>query len=287
MANWASEMLFWSAPPADFSLGDHLLTVVAYAGAAGLAVSAIGWSGLHGFRAAFLGGALMGFTVEGVIVGTMYDAFPFQLVWTPLSWHALVSGVLVIGVGRAGARLGPLRLALYWAGLGAVLAFWAQGWPNERADLPGLGPVLAYLAGLGLVVPLAQAVLDRIGTLPRPNRWVALLLPALAALLWFLTFLAAPSPVRLAGPALILLTVWIAGRLGDRGSVPLGPPPGRLWHHGLVLIAPVTMALLAVPGWQAFGGLPSHLILAVLSSCGALGWYLALLVYAIRARRAP
>ena len=118
LAVWASENFFWMIPPPGITVPDFTMTVIAYAIACAVALSAVIWTGVGGLPAAFLGGAVMGYMAEGVIVGTIYqlEAFPFFLVFTPLAWHALLSGGLILGVGRLGARLGPLRMALIWAG---------------------------------------------------------------------------------------------------------------------------------------------------------------------------
>ena len=54
----------------------RVLTVIAYAIAGGVDLGLVIWSGLSGLAAAFLGGAVMGYMAEGVIVGKIYDPFP-------------------------------------------------------------------------------------------------------------------------------------------------------------------------------------------------------------------
>ena len=80
---WASENLFWMMPPPGITPLDFGLTVIAYSIAAAVALSAVIWTGVGGIRAAFLGGAIMGYMSEGVIVGTIYEGVPLQLIWTP------------------------------------------------------------------------------------------------------------------------------------------------------------------------------------------------------------
>lgn len=284
IAIWGSEVLFWSAPPVPLVPIDLALTWIAYSGAAGLALGLVLRFGLGGWRGAFLGGAVLGFVAEGVIVGTMYQAFPVQVVWTPLAWHALITGGAVVWLARSGARRSVGRQALGWLLLGLFGGLWAQYWPVERA-MPGTWDVGLYLVGTGLAVPLANILLDRLTPLHRPPAWALRVLPILALALWLLGTMAAPSPVRLACPLLIVLTGWMVWRLGAPGPLALGTPVAA-WRHVLFLIAPLTAAILAGQA-QAIGGLPVNVPVALASGALGLGLWLWLLACALRRRPQP
>jgi hypothetical protein len=283
---WGSENFFWSAPPADLTAPDWLATWIAYSLVCACALSAVTLTGIDGLSAAFLGAVLMGFLIEGVIVDTMYDAFPFQLVWTPLAWHGLITGVCVFALGRAAPHWPLARHLLALLALGLFGAVFATFWPSERGTMPPGDVVLFYLAGIGLVVPLAQIVLDRIGTLPRPPLWVALTVPGLALALWIGKSLAAPAPQRLAFPVLVGLTLWTMRRLGGTDAVSFGPP-GRVWRHLLFPIAPAVTALVAVPVWENIGALPGHIAVVLVTVPVSLLWWLWLLGRAVRRGSQP
>jgi hypothetical protein len=158
IAVWAGENLFWTTPAPDLRLVDLALTWAAYSVAAGAALSAVIWSGLGGWRAAFLGGALLGFQIEGAVVGTMYDALPAQLVWTPLAWHALISGLAVLGGGMALAR-GPVwRQVAGMVALGVFGAVWGLYWPLEGKVLAGMAGLAVYLGVTGAKAALGEMV---------------------------------------------------------------------------------------------------------------------------------
>lgn len=272
---WGSENLFWSMPSADLTVLQWALTVVAYSIASAVALSAVIWAGVGGWPAVFLGAAIVGYMSEGVIVGTIYQPVPplFYLVWTPLAWHALITGGVLMGLGRAGAAMGPWRMALVWAGYGLFGAFWAQYWVSERSDL-GATPALAvYLGGCGLVVVLAHVVMDRMGSLPRPSRWVLWIAPGIAAAFWVAQSVADPNPMRVVLPLILGLILWGMWRLGDRTRpVSLGAPV-PVWQHGLFLIAPLVLVLLAPWGWaQGWGTLNANWIVAGLSIVGSVLW---------------
>jgi hypothetical protein len=280
IAVWAGENMFWFAPPHDLRPTDLAFAVIAYSIASGVGLSLVILSGIGGLPAAFLGGAVMGYMAEGVIVGTIYDPLPFFWVWTPLAWHALISGGLVLGLGRAGGRLGPLRMALIWGGLGLASAYWAQYWPSEATEpLPTRRMLALYLVGFGVLVVLAQAGLDRIGHLPRPPRVVLWVAPMIALAVWTAQGVMDLNPWRVLLPLVLLLLWWTMRRLGDPGArVSLGAPV-PVWQHALVLIAPAIAVALAPLGWaQGWGTLGANWIVAMVSVLGSVAW-LALLVW--------
>lgn len=284
IAVWGSENLFWTTPADLPTASEWLTTWAIYSLCAGTALSAVLWSGLGGWRAAFLGGAILGWCVEGIIVTTMYDAFPVQIVWTGLAWHALITGLGICGLMRCVAQGSVSRQIATVVLLGLFGAVWGLYWPSEGGAMPGYGPALVYLAGLGLTVVVAHAGLDRIGVLAAPRPAILAVAPALMATGWLLRFLLAPSPAMLACPAMIVATVWIMKRL-RRQDAPLSfGRTAPLWRHALFLLAPVLTALLVVPAWDRFGAMPSNIPVALASGVAGLSVWLWLLVAALRAK---
>jgi hypothetical protein len=251
-------------------------------------LAAVILTGCSGLSGAFLGGAILGWVIEGVIVGTMYDAFPFQLIWTPLAWHALITGVGVFALGRAAVHWRLSRQLAFLAGMGILFGVWGLYWPAEWADLPPFAVVLGYLVGLGLAVPAGQLVLDRIGQLPRPPRWVLGAPWILVTILWVFSAFADPRPVRLALPMLLALTLWSMARLGPRAPdvAGFGPPALRPSRHLLFLLVPLIAAPIAVAGWHWFGAVPVNIPFALIFGGVALGWFLGLIWRAYRTRSA-
>ncbi len=274
IAVWASENLFWIAPPADLTPFGLLYVWLAYSFCTASALSAVFVTAIRGLPAAFLAAAVMGWLVEGVIVGEMYLAFPYQLVWTPLAWHALITGVAVFGLGRMAVHWPLARQIGVWVLLGLFTGFWAQYWPLERSDLPGAGVLLAYLAGLGVLVPVAQIILDRLTPLERPPPWVLLIAPATLAALWIAQSFATPSWLRLSLPVLLALTLWVMKRLGAGGSsVGFGRPAPHPVRHVLFLLAPLLGAPLGVAGWTWSGGFEANVGVAFAGGAVSLiGW---------------
>ena len=176
---FACEAMFWSFRPEGATVGHVALVSLAYALAGGAALSAVLWAGLAGWRAAFLGGAVMGFGVEGAVVGTMYDAMPMQLVWTPLAWQALISGLLVFAGALASARWALGRQLALMLALGLFGGVWSLYWPLVRPVLPPSGAIWAYLMGCGVAALVALAAVDRLLPGLSVPRWALWVLPVL------------------------------------------------------------------------------------------------------------
>lgn len=280
IAVWAGETLFWTTPAPDLRVRDLFFTWLVYALAAGAALSAVVWAGLAGWRAAFLGGAILGFGIEGAVVGTIYDAFPVQLVWTPLAWHALISGLCVLAGGLALARGSAAVQGLGLVGLGVFGACWGLYWPLEDKVLAGMPGVLIYLGLGGLGVGLALGVLSRLPVL-RWGRWWLWIAPMAVLAIWAVGTALAPSQLRLAWPVMIGATLWAMARLGSGGSTGFGPPVA--WGRALAFVlAPVVTAVLVVPGWARFGGVAVNGPIALATGAVGLALWLRLLWRAAR-----
>lgn len=282
---FGSEAFFWSFRPEAATLPDIAMTVAAYSLAAACALSAVAWSGCGGLTGAFLGGAVVGFIVEGVVVSTMYDAFPFQLVWTPLAWHALVTGCAIFALHRAAVGWSIGRQAAAMLALGLFGGVFAAYWPIERPTLPDAQDTAVYLIGTGLGAVVGFVVLDRIQCVPTPPRVVRWVVPVLTLFLFVVLCNVDPRPQRIAWPVLIALTLWAMDRLGQGGRVSFGPP-APIARHLMFLIAPLVTAVIAagfVAGTEGFG---TNTIVAATTVPLGLGWYLWLLWRAYRARAA-
>ncbi len=271
IAFWGSENLFWSAPTESITLLEMLLTAGAYSLVVAAILGAVIWSGLGGWRALFLGGALLGWLVEGVIVGTAYEAFPFQLLWTPLAWHAAITGLALGGICRGGPHWLWWQQAAALVLLGLFGAGFAQFWPLERGGMPDIAPVLVYLAVVGLVVPVANLVLDPQG-LPSAPSWLHKAAALILAGIWLLQTALAFSVIRLSVPVLVLVTLWAMRRLGGESrSVPIGSS-APVWRHLMFLLAPIITSFGAVAGWQNIGGIEIWPIALVTSAFGGCMW---------------
>ncbi len=124
-----SEWAFWGRPLHGALPADVFPTVLAYAFAAYAFLVIVSFFRVRSLEALFLAGALYGWLVEGVLVQTLYDDFPFNLSWTGLAWHVLIT-VLFGWYALPGAlRRGRAGRVAALAGL--VYGLWAVGWWSE------------------------------------------------------------------------------------------------------------------------------------------------------------
>ncbi len=97
------------------------------------------------FAGVFLAGALLGWLIEGVVVQTFFDKLPWQISWTGLGWHALIS----VGVGwyllRRALGEGSLkRLVGLCLAFGVFWGLWAVFWWSETGEVTPAGIFWGY-----------------------------------------------------------------------------------------------------------------------------------------------
>ena len=287
IVGFASERQFYVTPQTTLSVSDILLTWLFYSATAWLCLGLAAKSGLHGWISLFLIGCIFGWVIEGVIVTTVYTALPWTLPFTAMSWHALVSGVLVLGAGRVAIRWPWYKAAGYWAALGVAHGIWGQFWVIERTDMPPDSVTYAYLLGLGLIVPLSHIVLDRLPALYPFKTGEVKILAALFSLAWVAQLQATLNPAYLVLPAAIWPTLKILERRSTEEGVRLTTTPAPAWRHFLFMLMPLLTALIATQGWQRFQNIESNWPIALLLTAIALGIYLLAAIAAVRSPYDP
>ena len=208
---YPSEYLFWSVLPDDYNLPTFLATLTAYTLTGRVLVCILQFCRVDSLSGLFLAGAIYGWTVEGVVVATMYDDFPINLIWTGVAWHGLFSVMLVWLYVRKAALWSWPRYAAALVAVGVLFGIWSAFWPNEKPGFPTAWGVLAdgLIASGGFI--LAQVIYDRApaGSF-KVTRTEAGFLGLLVLVMFGLQATARPSPVLafypiLAGAALALL----------------------------------------------------------------------------------
>jgi hypothetical protein len=154
---FCSERLFWSVFKPGDSVSELAVTWLAYSTIAYWFLALIERFEAESARAVLLAGACYGWMTEGMLVGTLYGTedsapFPFSVVCTGLSWHALIS----VGVGwyavQNCCRRGRSVSLLGWAVLlGVFWGIWATFLWSEK---PPVRATVGAFAGHAFVMGL-------------------------------------------------------------------------------------------------------------------------------------
>jgi hypothetical protein len=213
-----SERLFWSVWREGDSVGDQLITWLAYSAAAYLFLAVVFHFRVSDVWSACLAGAVYGWLIEGTLAPTLYGTeatapFPVSLCVTGLSWHMLLSVVVGwYGVGRALRAKGWQPIVFLSGGVGVFWGLWATFQWNETP--PVITPTTQFfahaVAHVGLLI-LAW--------------WVATRLASFR-----------PGPVGLGLSAVVLGTFYVQHVL-RLGVLPL-------------VVLPLVLALALVPLWR-------------------------------------
>lgn len=127
-----SELSFWTkcdvTKPKLFDTG-VFLTWLVYSSIAYLFLWLKDFFQVNTFWSKMLTGAIMGWTVEGIIVATTYESLPFSISWTGLAWHAIIT--VIIGYYILTKELtnnNSKATVLLSISLGVFLGLWATYW---------------------------------------------------------------------------------------------------------------------------------------------------------------
>ncbi len=216
-----SEVMFWSRWRPSDTLTGLVEAWLVYSIPSFFLLLALSRLGSDDADSAILAGAVFGWLVEGVIVQEAYAAFPFQLVWTPLAWHALIS--VLLGLHLAGRALGEWsapRSAAFFAAVGAFWGFWATYWKLEDGFAIPVKDFASYALFGALTLSASYVALS----LSRPwdfspsraevAAFGALLAPFAAA-----TLLQVPEAAAILPPLLTISLLAMRGRRGRRRAL--------------------------------------------------------------------
>lgn len=281
-----SEMMFYVAMPNGAQWLEIPGTWAFYSLAAYASLICAAWAGIRDWLGLFLVGCLFGWIIEGVIVDTVYSALPWTIVFTAMSWHAPVSAMVGLVLVRLSAGWGLSKQIFSFVLLGFGVGVWAQYWPLETNPLPTDGQALIYLVGLGMAVPIANHVLDRLPAAFPFSRLDAWIVGGGLAGLWALKLVLTFNLGLLVLPLVMAPTLWLMRRLGDRsGQVALPARPQNGARHWVFLLVPVLTWGMATLGWKLFQGLQTNIPVALALSAFALGFYSLAIYRALRPRK--
>ncbi|AAL80854.1 hypothetical protein PFDSM3638_03625 [Pyrococcus furiosus DSM 3638] len=238
-----SEFAFWGRWKTDDTITGAIMTWLIYSVLAFFVLLMAERFKADSAYSIFLVGAVFGWLVEGVIVQEAYMAFPFQLVWTPLAWHALIS--VLIGTYFARRAIGEWslrRAAALFAGLGVFLGLWATYWKLEDGYSVSVGHFAAYTLISTVFLVVAYFFLDL--TSPKefiPTRWEVGAFGAVVAFFALFTFMAVPFSPLVLLPLLALTLYALKGLKGEKSFLK------GSWAPAYRYLLPLIIPLFAVP----------------------------------------
>lgn len=248
-----SEHMFWARyRPGTDSLANYLPTWIAYSLAGYAALAVVSVFRVRRAEAVFLAGAVFGWLIEGVVVGTTYENLPLSISFTGLAWHALISfmiGLWVLPEILARRREFTLPAVI---GIGLFFGAWGINWNANAAEYhaPALEFILFVAAATALLIPAY-------GIFTALRRSPIRILPAEAGALipvtlFFFAFQAAAQPVAICVlPVLMGITffaLWRNRRSETAGSLLADPLPAvPAWALPAFLLIPVAAAGIYLP----------------------------------------
>lgn len=219
-----SEVWFY---PVD--IGGGFLELVLFYGVIAYACwSAAAWIGVRTWIGAFWVACLFGFLIEGVPVPVLYEAMPFTIFWTSITWHALISIGVGLWVMRAVMARGTgWQAAMFCSLFGIYLGgFSTEMWALEVEGGPWVWHPRADFAQQ-MVVGWAMFLVGHI-LLDRASRgsvqvsgWHVGLSAGLVTLAYIAGPLLLVFPLSLALLPLVALAVWTMTRDGGARPSPV------------------------------------------------------------------
>jgi len=262
-----SEWMFWTGrPPSENFFLEAIPTWIAYSFITYFFMTAVSYFRARSFWAIFLCGALYGWLLEGVLVQTMYDAFPIQISFTGLAWHALIS--VIFGWWWLPRRLHTSRAILPCLLFGVALGLWSIGWWLEP-DVPVAAPesVIFYNAFFGIWLIPAYVLWSRFRIADfHPTRIEIIIASILLALYYALVTIPTQPLALLVLPPLLGLILWALQHNRQREAEISPEMIAITSRQALPLLLIPIMASLVYVGAQVIGlSLPSLQVLFVVT----------------------
>jgi hypothetical protein len=286
-----SEHMFWARyRPGMDGPANYLSTWIAYSLTGYAALAAVSIFRVRRPAGVFLAGAVFGWLVEGVVVGTTYEMLPLSISFTGLAWHALIS--FAIGLWALPEILSRRRglVIPVVIGIGLFFGAWGINWnANPQEYHASAAEFILFAAAATVLLIPAYGIFTAIRRTPIrifPAEGVALILVAL----FFFAFRAGAQPIALCVlPVLLGITfaaLWWNRRKETAGSLladPLPPVPARALA-ALILIAASAITVYVPVAWFGWKIQTNILFYIMLMPLGFI-FYFTALVRIFRDRR--
>lgn len=201
-----SERMFWGFFRSTDTIPDLLVTLVPYTVGAYIFLWLLERSGSYRI---FLIGAIYGWVIEGGIAGTMFGGdgmpMPFSIVWTGLSWHAIV----IVLIYKMMHEQRVHRHILYSALIGFFWAAWNVFWRTESPELAtSIDVFSAHIVIFTVILLLSMLLLRPTIASFKSSKWGFGASFLVIGVFFFLTVVPLHPLSLLVLPAFLLLTYW-------------------------------------------------------------------------------
>lgn len=135
-----------------------------YALFAYVTLTVMGGDGRQDAVGLILGGASLGWAIEGLVIPLVYEAPPLSFAWPSLGWHlVVVFGLGWVALGRMRRRWSVPWQGLAYLALGAIWAGWARLFWAEDPELvlPDASGFAAYVGVTAALYALGAWLVDR------------------------------------------------------------------------------------------------------------------------------
>ena len=283
-----AERAFWGRLRPDDSVADSLFTLAAYTAVCHLGLVAVRRMAVADVRRLFLVGALVGWIVEGMVVGTVYETLPLSISWTALAWHAPLSVVVGWYVFPRLLGQGGRRAWIAAGGGGVAMGAWSAFMSVDAGVDPDPGHAMANAAIVAAALGAGYALHHRFRPGPgalgigRPAIIVACLVVA-----WALLGVvpAVPfAPLVLVPLVAVTLRALRRGAPAPDGAEAFAVVPGVPARHlaPLLLVPPAAAAGCLLAAVMHAAPYVGYAVYAVATPGGAVAF-----VMAARRRRSP
>jgi hypothetical protein len=237
-----SEIFFWTRPTESNPLG-YLAGWLLYSFLTYTLFTVIDYFRVRTIWALFLAGAVYGWLIEGVVMQTMYDSLPWQISFTGLSWHAMITVLVGWFYARKILLKGQAhKTILLSIGLGLFYGVWSLNtWVLDKVVVTPLPDYTVFVIVSTLVLIVSYALFDRIEFEEfRPSRIeIGIQIAAYVAYFLFVTIPAQILAVFLLPPLLALtyFTLRKNRQTETRANILVSTQGRTEWWNYLLLVS--------------------------------------------------
>ncbi len=260
-----SENIFWSRYKIGDTIGDLIFTWIVYSILAFVFLLIIKKYNVNNIWALFLAGSIFGWINEGIIVQTAYMSFPFQLSWTALAWHSLIS--VLVGfylIRKILSENNTKKTIVIFSILGLLWGVWSIWWKIEDGFITPVSHFSLYSIIITMLAIFSYIIFDK----SKPNEFNPTILEKILAIscIGFFavyTVIAVPMSIIIM-PLLLILTITALNKNKDTHNMLQSYNNIKPQKYLLLLILPIVAIVVYTLGLNLW--IPTNIIFVIITS---------------------